>query len=392
MHARRMVAALAVVAMLAGACGGNDEGSRVTEASTSDADASSSGYPDAIVAAADSIQAEWTGADAIGVTLLAADAGYTVDQIVEHPNIEADGTIDGVEPSGEPRDVVGDTREGAGEASLGASRVLLIGTSSTSPADSYLMGIDRTAEQLWQVAQEHVASQQAEQRAAVDAGRFTLILTLLLMDRGYSLDQVVESLFFGTFRVGNVPCVEIDDDPPAVPPGPDGMRGCAPLPGTDTTEATDGTDSAADGTDDGSDDSDRGTGARFVGAISGDDSSEATVLVNRIELMAGDDLTGTIEYMVEYRLTESSAQIDCFSVIVALPPGAVTSTGDGTYAGSASGQAHTPAGGCPADGAPQGPAAEVAEGPLTATISGNTLTGTWGKGAQALSFTATRQS
>lgn len=396
MRMRTAFAAASVIAVLATACGGSDD-TVGSDAAPTSSEAAPVAVPPDIEAAVQAIEADWQEADALGAVLLAIDAGYALDQIVEHPTIADDGAIEGVEPAGVPTALIGDPpsgpREGVGEEGMGEASVQLVGYSpGQSPSEAYVVGIERSIEEIWRAAQEHLADQEAERLEAVNRGSLQLTMTMLLLERGYSLDQVVESLFFGTFRLGSYPCVAIEDDPPVIPRAEDGMAGCGPLSGDEGTTTTTTTSAGPAGTDPppSTTAGEPGDGTRFEGAIGGDVDTSATIIRNEIELFAGDDLTGSISYVAEYRLTEGSQTVDCFAVHIVLEPGSVTSTGEGTYSGSVSGEAHSTSTTCPAGGVFSGPPTEVAEGTLSVTISGDTLSGSWGEGGGSLTFTATR--
>jgi hypothetical protein len=130
-----------------------------------------------------------------------------------------------------------------------------------------------------------------------------------------------------------------------------------------------------------------------VGAIDPESAgqSDGRVIVNEVDLVAGDDLRGTIELLVEGTLLDESDQIDCLYAIFTLDAGAVPTTGDGTYAGTIVGAGAFPDGACPTSGRPA--TTDDASGRISATISDDTMTGVVGEGPDdpnAFTFTATR--
>lgn len=125
-------------------------------------------------------------------------------------------------------------------------------------------------------------------------------------------------------------------------------------------------------------------GGRFVGSIT--DDSGASVIMSSVELDAGDDLTGSLQHVVE------SDTAECTSILVTAPVGEVAALDPGTYAGTVAGRTHSMSTACPSDGDMAGPPNSISAGRLTATISGDTLSGIWSDGTETLSFTATRAS
>lgn len=404
----RPLAVVTVVGLFAGACsgsGGADTESRAVDDTSGGAGTDTAAaldgdvdVPPEIVAAAGAIEAQWGAEDGFAVILLSIDRGYSIDQILETPSLGSDGTIDGLVPDDGPLGLIEAAPDDGEAAEEGFGEIVLASVvSSLAPNGAYIEFLDETASEIFMMASRHLADQDAAAQAAIQTGALVLQLTLLLMSRGYNLDQVVEALFFGTFRIGNFPCVEIEDDPPVLSRGGDDLElRCGALPaGADDAEEVaepEDTEPADSDTDGGSADPAGSDGARFVGTIddNGGSTDTSAVIVNRVELVAGTHLVGTMELLLEDKLTEQSPQPDCFFAVFTLSGDSVPATDEGTYAGIVEAAGAFPAGACPPGGPPLDPES-VTQGPISATITGDVITGVVGEGADAFTFTAHRE-
>ncbi|GAB3249597.1 hypothetical protein [Nocardioides dilutus] len=401
MRLRGLVALMATMAVFTGACGGSGDGSSQTSSESDDAGAVSAAdrtQAEGLVDAESQITEEWGDVDGFAVTLLAIDRGYLLDQIVANPTIAADGTIEGVDPAGSASGMFGELTAAAAEGASAHTvpavhRLAPPGHNDDArPSDAFLAFIDSSAGAMFDAAQRHLAELARQERLAAEFEQSLTLTTLALLTRGYTAEQLTEALFFGTITGPLFPCIGIVDDPPVVPPGEDGFPSCPPL-GADpsSTSDPDSTGSAPSTGDDSDPAGESSEGVLFVGTFSGPgDESGDEVLIDRIEMVAGDDLTGTIEVLVQGGLFEDSTQLDCFYLLIELAPGDVPATGEGTYAGTATGRSAFPDGACPGGGPPPlDSPAETIE--VVASIEGDTLSGTIGGDSDAAnSFTATR--
>lgn len=234
---------VAVMALVA-ACGGNDE----TDSGSDIGRPASVVDADQISVAVDAIEAEWGAADGFAVTIIAVDNGYTVAQIVESPLIDAVGMIEGVEPDGEPAGLIEVESAGSDEQSLGAGIELVGLRREAFPAEPptaiYIAFIDATIGDVYDAGQAQLAQLKAQEELDEQFDDDVAFAALALLDRGYSLEQIIESMVFGTIDLGPLPwCLEISDQ---VPVRDDGMPDCPPLkknadpasnqPATDTAE------------------------------------------------------------------------------------------------------------------------------------------------------------
>jgi len=104
------------VLLVATGCGGaSDSDSETTESATSDSATRESATPpsngavitsDVVAAASNRIGDHHGERLGFAVTVVALDSGYSIEQIVESPTPNADGSIEGVQPAGPPLGVL----------------------------------------------------------------------------------------------------------------------------------------------------------------------------------------------------------------------------------------------------------------------------------------------
>jgi len=220
---------LAVLALAATACGGSNDtdSSSDTTASLGVVDV------DQVAAAADTIEAQWGAVDGFAVMMIAVDNGYTSAQIIENPALGANGTIESVEPANEAAGLITvepAEADGSDEQSMGADIQLVSlrrdSAPAGSPAESYVSFIDATLGEIYDAGQAQI-SQLDEEEAFEEQVAY---LSLILLNRGYSQEQIIESMVLGTIDFGFLPqltgCFEIVDQ---VPVSEDGMPHCPRL-------------------------------------------------------------------------------------------------------------------------------------------------------------------
>ena len=226
----RMIVPVVMMLTLA-ACGGED----APETATTGASSGASGLTvERIDAAATTIDEQWGERDGFAVVMLAADRGYAIDQIVEHPQIEGDGSIGGVEPAGPTRGLI-EPAAGSGARRFGDGRspanVLISFDTSLdgSPADAYVAFVDQSLGELFTAAQAH-RDRQAREAAAAEAFEAEVsAIAMGLLARGYSLEHVIEAIVLSEWKLASLvhPCLYI---PGAAPGGTDQMSSsCPPL-------------------------------------------------------------------------------------------------------------------------------------------------------------------
>jgi hypothetical protein len=209
------------------------------------------GVAASITAAATSIVEVHGGALGFAVTVVAMDHGYSAQQIVEGPAIDADGVIMGVDPDGAPLGVLAAGPQGFGFRSAGSSgssaRDRQLGFLGATLDDVYLAGVRAVANQ--QAAEAAAAAEEAEARAEqdriLDTEKLMTIVVIALIAQGYSLEQALEGVFLSEFSVGQ-PCPRLPE-PPAGPTIPALLGDCEPIqPASDEEdESTESAEAAA---------------------------------------------------------------------------------------------------------------------------------------------------
>jgi hypothetical protein len=385
------------MALLATGCGGGGG----TSTSTSQANAPSDFTIEDVTAAGDTIVADWGDEDGLAVLLLAVDAGYSIEQIVENPSITAAGTIAGVEPAGAALGLLEDPPPGV--ATQGASGAMLVvfqdAPPDWTPSDTFIDFVDNTAGDLFFAARAHLEDLRSRDAGADEWELAITTTTAGLLARGYTPDQVIEALLLGqvgfTYGDGSsdragVVCFYVEPDPAIVPPGTDRLADACPAlertGGAQATSTTTTTTSSAPP------EPAPAVGDRYVGSIdaAATGADPDLVLVNSVDLVVGDDLTGTIELLGNATVEgfEDTSDGFCFYVLVTLEPGAVPTVGDGAYAGAAEAQGALGDGACP--GGPPAGELVVLTVTIDAAIDGDTLTGVVSNATEEpLTFTAT---
>ena len=384
------------MALLATGCGGGGG----TSTSTSQANAPSDFTIEDVTAAGDTIVADWGDEDGLAVLLLAVDAGYSIKQIVENPSITAAGTIAGMEPAGAALGLLEDPPPGV--ATQGAAGAMLVAFQDAppdwTPSDTFIDFVDNTAGDLFFAARAHLEDLRSRDAEADEWELAITTTTAGLLARGYTPEQVIEALLLGqvgfTYGAGSsngagVVCFYVEPDPAMVPPGTDRLADACPAlertGGARATSTTTPTTSSAPP------EPATAVGDRYLGSIdaAATGADPDLVLVNEVDLVAGDDLTGTIELLGNAGVEgfEESAPF-CFYVLVRLEPGQVPAVGDGTYSGEVSAEGGLGDGACP--GGPPAVELVVLTVTIDAAIEGDTLTGVVSNATEEpLTFTAT---
>ena len=131
--------------------------------------------------------------------------------------------------------------------------------------------------------------------------------------------------------------------------------------------------------------------ATFVSSFAdqfGAGDSPSNVLIDVIEFVAGDSLTGRAENLVEVAFLTSEIS-DCFYLIYEINDGLLVQGESQSYEGVGTGSFAFPEGVCPGGGRP--PIEDTAPFSFTATVEGDTLTVTLSDPAgENLVITATR--
>jgi hypothetical protein len=379
----RVVSLVVVLTMLVVACSGN--GADTTSTSPVD----SAGEP--VVSAVQTIVSEYGDQEGFAALLLAVDTGYSIDQVIDHADeLTATGAIEGVEPSGPSLGLLEDPPEARGRA-LVILAMAVAQSSDWSASDTYIDFIDNTVGDLFAAAGEHLEAQREQEAADEEFEQLVTLVAAGLLARGYSLEQVVEALFFKQWAADDLQpsalfsCWHLD--PPVAPPGRDLLSAeceAVPLPESTTTSLSSDATSTQPAQEEAS-------GVRYVGTIGGDAFGDGDVLINSVDLIAEEDLTGVIEMMGNAFAEgfESSAGF-CFFLRVEIEPGQIPSIDDGVYQGTVEavgGLGDTLCGESPPD-----TGLETATATLSADIDGDVLTGVLEGGDGApITFTATRQ-
>ena len=299
------------------------------------------------MAATEEIVADWGDREGFARLLLAVDAGYSLTQIISHPSLTEYGTVEGTDPDGGPLGLLDDPPEPT--SGLAPSPVFLAMVVAQAPswsaAETYIGFIDDTVGDLFDAADEHIRTAREAEQAELEWEQAVTTVTAALLARGYSVEQVIEALILdeakGITGLGGISrrptaCYTISTDPPTVPPGTDLLVGeCAPISSgvSPTTTSVAGTTTAVpSGTQP------EGGGDHYVGTVdaAGTGADPSLVVDNRVDLFAGEDLTGVI-VLLGNAIIEGFEDSEgfCFYLRVDLEPGAVPATGEGTYAGAA---------------------------------------------------------
>jgi hypothetical protein len=379
----RVLSYVVVSAMVVVACAGN--GAETTPASP----VGSAAEP--VVGAAQTIVSEHGDQEGFAALLLAVDTGYAIGQVIDHADqLTATGAIEGVEPSGPPLGLLEDPPEARGQA-LVILAMAVAQPSDWTGSDTYIDFIDNTVGDLFAAASEHLEEQRMEAAADEEFEQLVTVVAAGLLARGYSLEQVVEALVFKEWAADDLQPSAIFScwhlDPPVVPIGRDLLSaGCAavPLPESTTTSLSSDITSSQPAEEEAS-------GVRYVGTVGGDAFGDGDVLINSVDLVVEEDLTGVIEMMGNAFVegSEDTAGF-CFYLRVEIEPGQVPSIDDGVYQGTVEavgGLVETLCGESPPD-----TGLETATATLSADIDGDTMTGALeGEDGVPIPFTAARQ-
>jgi hypothetical protein len=397
----RLIPSLLAVILIGVGCGQGDDGGTTTSPSAEP----SGSFADDLTAASETIVEDWGDEDGFAVLLLAVDSGYSVAQIVDNPTLTLIGTIDEVEPEGPSPGLLADPPEEAASGSAALPVVLamtLAQPSDWGPGDTYIDFIDNTVSELFDAARDHLETVRTEEQLEAKWELSVTVVAAGLLGRGYSPQQVIEALLLGEVTVSTgqsggtglpIFCYSIASDPPVVAPNPDLIEGdCPPLgtgadnPETESSNETTTSPPSSEGPP-------AGDGDRYVGSV---DAAETgadpdLVLENTVELIAADDLTGTIVLLGNATI-EGVEQSDgfCFYLRVDINAGSVPATAEGGYAGSA--EVVGGLGDTPCTGGPPNIELTTTGVNVDATVSGDTLIGTLSnEGEDPITFTATRQ-
>ncbi len=173
------------------------------------------------------------------VTVAALDSGYTAAQIVESATPNEDGLIDGVEPAGPPLGVLsappepGGFRRTAqpGNPPVGDFRVTVLNTTLEGIYDKAFPVTDLQAE---------FDQRTAEAREGFTEADYGILNgVLILMGRGYTLEQAMEAFFFGTLGLDANLCLRVTDELPKGQAIPGALPGCERLAPADAPVSTD---------------------------------------------------------------------------------------------------------------------------------------------------------
>jgi hypothetical protein len=181
--------------------------------------------------------------EAFARVVVSIDLGYSLDQVLAAADIDAAGSIAGVEPAGAPLGLV--VAEPAGFAPAAATREakrrgwdsLDLLLSDVHGRAAALAADDLVAE--WRAEQAALEAAEVE-RARQEAIEFESIrmtaYVMMLLGRGYTLEQAVEGLYFGELENDDgLGCVRL----PSVPAGtPIGSVDCEPIEGAIDTTAS----------------------------------------------------------------------------------------------------------------------------------------------------------
>lgn len=193
------------LALVLGACGGGDTDTGEAETpSTAVADTTAEVSLDAEATdAATTIVDRLGPAEALDAVLLALDAGYGPDQIMDGGAVlEADGMIPGVEPDGPVQGVFAD-----GPVAVGGLRgvwAASLGPVLIAVADEEAPTVQSIADELERDfdlggrivgGTEETLSETERENTAAMVGAL-----LILIDTGYSLEQIIEGVVFGEYR------------------------------------------------------------------------------------------------------------------------------------------------------------------------------------------------
>lgn len=196
-----------------------------------------------------------------------------------------------------------------------------------------------------------------------EVGTYAIVQILAFAGAGISFEQIIEYLVLGSTGSGS----SEDTVPPATEPP---LVEAAPVEPdeVDTTEADSG---------------DR----VYVGTVSSSlepSDGPVTIFTDNIRLVAGDTLSGTLEFLAE---GEFVGDLSCFYIRYQLSD--VASAGPNEYSGTVTGTGDIANGSCPG-GPPSN--LQTVEVSATATLSGDTITVTLTTEDTSDTFVATRES
>ena len=255
---RRMAAVVAVGALALGAVGCSSDGDEAaTDDATSTASAALIERAD-LEAAATRIADQWGARDGFAVTVIALDRGYSVDQLLDATAIDEDGTVPGTEPEDSDAGLVELAAAGATDA-LGTPTLALAGIGlaalpaqegGPTVADATVAFLDESLGEIFDAGVAHLEALEAAEEAEAQREEIIIDITLSLAARGYSVEQIIEAMWFGTIRadtnVGGCPAIVEDPDqmgpvdPIPTPPGSDRLTPrCPPVDTADPADATD---------------------------------------------------------------------------------------------------------------------------------------------------------
>lgn len=358
------------------------------------ADAATFSYA-GITGATEAIVDDWGEETGFAVLLLAFDAGYTIEQVVATPELTQAGTIAGVEPADAPLGLLEDPPAGVGDQALAHQGLFVLQElPDWDPNETLIDSFDNTIREVFIAAEQRLEELRSQQ--AQGSRLITIVATLAA--RGYLVDQIIEAFIFGEVdadlgadpQLGiPVPCYSIVTEPEVLPVNQDLLAGsCPPLGSESVDEETTTTTQPAD-----TEEPDAGEGDEFVGSVdaAATGADPDLVLINSVLLVAGADLTGTIELLGNAAVEgfDDSAGF-CFHLKITLAPGSVLEAGDGSYEGTADAQGGLGDGPCPGGPPDVEPTFLTVE--VTASIAGDTLTGVLANaGEEPITFTATRR-
>jgi len=146
----------------------------------------------------------WGDRDAFLVTLWALDSGYRTSQIIEAgaAAIDADGTIRAADGSGvTPLDPAPGKLSLQGPSAAGIW-VELASLAEQTPADAYVSDIGLWAGEIFDAGEAHVTEQQQQEQEAAAQREAEISFTWIVLSlsaRGYTIDQISESMYLGEF-------------------------------------------------------------------------------------------------------------------------------------------------------------------------------------------------
>lgn len=385
-------------------CGGASE-SESSEPATSESAAGSDASPssgaditsDIVAVTSNRIGDQHGERLGFAVTAVALDSGYSLEQLVESPTPSADGSIEGVQPAGPPLGVLSAPAEPSGfrrsatpdETPVGDFRVTVLSTT--------LEGIYDKAFPIADPQAELDARTAAAREGYTEADYDILFAVLMVVGRGYTLEQTMEAFFFGTIESDAFGCLRVEDEPPRGQKIAGAMPFCPKLePEGDQTVSTDATADTTPVSDApiaaGETDPDRPRGVyqatlEDISALLGADSS--SIISNLVSI----DLDGDVPEVALLWVAELTGSYDRSPDVICViearieierAPLAGATLVDGQWTGEATLSSGSFDGTCSAGSQENQPET----GPITVTFTATetTVTGTLSANGDALSF------